>query len=122
MRGSDLKILLMRLGFTQASIAEKLGISQQNFNSNLRSEDVKSSIIEKIAATAGVPISALYGEVEAPGSANAIGNNNTAVAGNNNSLNAEKLLDLLREKDIQMARYQDQIDRVLTIIEKGGTK
>ena len=116
MKGSELKTLIMRHGYRQIDVARKLDESQQSFNSMLSSEDVKSSIIERVAAALNVPISVIYGEDGSP-SANAV-NNSTAIAGNSNAFNAQldKCLDLLKEKDVQVARFQSEIETLLEII------
>jgi len=95
-------------GFSISQIARTLETSQQNLNSALSAEDVKSGTIEKLAFATGKPVSFFYGE--SPGSATASGDGSTAVAGNRNNVNSERFVQLLAKKD-------EQIDRLLSIIE-----
>lgn len=118
MTGESINIIIRRYGKTQTAMAKMLGESPQNFNSILRSKDVKSSTIERVAAALGISIGALYGESEIPISqATAIGQS-AAVVGNGNHLNANetRLLGLLEEKDRQIARQQSQISKLLDML------
>lgn len=116
MNGIRIKTLLLEKGVQQKDIADKLGISKQNFSAALSSDDIRSSLIENIAAILGVSVASIYGEDGGP-SANAV-NNSTAIAGNSNAFNAQldKCLDLLKEKDVQVARFQSEIETLLEII------
>lgn len=116
MKGSELKQAITRCGAKQAEVARRLGESQQNFSAALAVEDVRSSLIERVAVALEMPVSFFYGEGGGP-SANAF-NNSTAIAGNANLLNQQldKCLDLLKEKDIQVSRFQSEIETLLDII------
>lgn len=116
MNGIRIKTLLLEKGVQQKDIADKLGVSKQNFNAALSSDDIRSSLVENIAAILGVSIASMYGE-ECGLSANAV-NNSTAIAGNANMVNEQvnKCLDLLKEKDVQVARFQSEIETLLEII------
>ena len=61
MTGESLKKVLLSLNVSQTDIAKKLGLSQQSFNQMLSASDVKSSLIERVAAAIGMSISKLYG-------------------------------------------------------------
>ncbi len=121
MSGEDIKILIRRYGKTQSALAAMLGESPQNLGSMLEAKDVKSSLIERMSVVLGIPISTIYGEssgstiggVKASGRA-------TAVAGNGNTLNGNdaNLLALLKEKDRQIANYQNQISELIAILAK----
>ena len=116
MKGIELKQAITRCGVKQSEVARRLGESQQNFSAALSIEDVRSSLIERVAAALDVPVSFFYGEGCGP-SANAV-NNSTAIAGNANMVNEQvnKCLDLLKEKDVQVARFQSEIETLLEII------
>ena len=101
MKGAELKTIIMKLGFRQVEVAKKLGESQANFGSMLNAADVKSSLIERISAALGVPISQIYGEASTS-IATAAGDGSTAIAGDSNSVNEGKYLELLAEKDKQI--------------------
>lgn len=111
MKGNDIGDLIKRLGFTQKDIADLIGETPQNFNSMLRSEDVRSSLIERISGAIKRPVSFIYGE----GNNQAIaGEGGTAVAGDGNTLNAqnERFLALLEEKDRQIGKLLDLVTRL----------
>ena len=96
MKGIELKKILRDNGISISQLARVLDISQQNLNSALSADDVKSGTIEKVAFASGKPVSSFYGE--GPGSALASGDNSTAVAGNNNRVNTERFVNLLAKK------------------------
>lgn len=117
MSGEDIKIFLRRYGKTQKALAEMLGESPQNIGSMLEARDVKSSLIERISAAFSIPIGTIYGESstgiinEAKASGQA-----TAVAGGIMG-NDSRLLGLLEEKDRQIARQQNQITKLLEMLD-----
>ena len=117
MKGTRLKALLVSHGVQQKELAKILGIKKQTLSAALDSDDVRSSLVEGVATTLGVPISAIYGEDSPSASA---GNGGTAIAGSGNHLNTQvdKFLDLLKEKDVQLARSQGEIDKLLDIVGK----
>ncbi len=117
MKGATIKKLMIDKGLTQAELAKGLGIPPRNLSAALSTEDVRSSLIEGIAQVLGLPVSSIYGEAPASPTANAV-NNSTAIAGNANLLNQQldKCLDLLKEKDIQVSRFQSEIETLLDII------
>ncbi len=121
MKGSDLREILRQENVVIAQLADKLSMSQQNLNAVFTRDDVKSGTLEKIAAALGKPVGFFYGETY--GNVSAInGNNNTSVAGNDNTVGSpdNRLLDLLVSKDDQLTmamkqttKAQEQMDRVL---------
>lgn len=117
MKGATIKKLMIDKGLTQAELAKGLGIPPRNLSAALSTEDVRSSLIEGIAQVLSLPVSSIYGEAPASPTANAI-NNSTAIAGNANLLNQQldKCLDLLKEKDLQVSRFQSEIETLLDII------
>lgn len=117
MKGSELKQIFLLNGWSQVEICSKIGESQQNFSSSLRSDNVKSGLIERVAEAMGVPVSFMYGE--GPQIANASGKNSTAIAGNNinNSTDSSKLLDILADKEKQLTTAQEQINKLLSMLE-----
>ena len=102
-------------------MAELIGRSQQNLATLLKHDDVRTSLVEDIAKAMGKPLSFFYGETYGPVS-QVSGNNNTSVAGNDNTVGSpdDKLLTLLMNKDEQLtlamkqtSKAQEQMDRVL---------
>lgn len=111
MTGQKIKDILRSEGITIADVARMLGHNgDQRLHSALKSEDVKSGLIEDIARVTNKSVCSFY-----EGSGNAIASDNgIAVAGNGNQVSAisEKFIALLEKKD-------EQIDRLINIIEKG---
>lgn len=119
MTGKHLQDLIMNEGYSVNKMAEMIGRSQQNLASLLKHEDVRTGLLEDIAKAIGKPLSFFYGETY--GTVSAIsGNNNTSVAGNDNTVGSpdNKLLDLLITKDEQLTlamrqtlKAQEQVDK-----------
>lgn len=119
MTGKHLQDLIMNEGYSVNKMAEMIGRSQQNLASLLKHEDVRTGLLEDIAKAIGKPLSFFYGETY--GTVSAIsGNNNTSVAGNDNTVGSpdNRLLDLLVTKDEQLTlamrqtlKAQEQVDK-----------
>ena len=60
MTGKELKTLISDCGVSQSEIARRLGMSQQSFNQCMIVKDVKSGLLEKVAAVLGVDMSFFY--------------------------------------------------------------
>lgn len=82
MTGDYLKEVIRKSKISQSEIARQLDMSQQSFNKMLSSNDVKSSLVERIASILHVTMGEIYGEAKEQ-SAVATGNG-IAVTGNNN--------------------------------------
>ena len=121
MTGNHLKNLILSEGYSINRMAELIGIAQPNLLALLKNEDIRTGLVEKVAEVMGKPLSFFYGE--AYGQVSQItGNNNTSVAGNDNTVGSpdKRLLDLLTAKDDQLTmamkqttKAQEQMDRVL---------
>ena len=121
MTGNHLKNLILSEGYSINRMAELIGIAQPNLLALLKNEDIRTGLVEKVAEVMGKPLSFFYGE--AYGQVSQItGNNNTSVAGNDNTVGSpdNRLLDLLVSKDDQLTiamkqttKAQEQMDRVL---------
>lgn len=121
MKGIDVKTELRRRGFTLTQVATLIGESQQNLNAALSKDDIRTGLLERIAEATGLPVSLFYGDTNI---ATASGENASAVAGNNNHVNT-KDGDFLKELAAQRKlteKSQEQIDRLLGVIEKLSTK
>lgn len=94
MRGLTIKEILKRNGFTVSGVAEKLGESNQNLFALLAKDDVRTSLVERISQATGIPVSRFYGDDQ---NATAIGENASAVSGNNNNVGSppDRFLDEL---------------------------
>lgn len=62
MNGRKIRDLLYARDIRISAAAASIGESQQNFSAMLNSKDVKSSVVERLAAALGMPVSELYGE------------------------------------------------------------
>lgn len=106
MSGEEFKNRLSKTGLSFADIARKIGTTSQALNQVFNSTDVKSSYVEKIAEALDIPIVEFYGCECVTAT-----DHSTAINGNGNTINNDdKFLSLLSKKD-------EQIDRLLTIIE-----
>lgn len=128
MKGVTVKEILRKNGFTLADVAKRLGESSQNFSSLLSKDDIRSSLIERIADATGLPISAFY---EDTGIAVAQGEHASAIVGNNNVTHestASFLAEIAAQRKItetcqaQNAKSQEQIDRLLGLLEQTQQK
>lgn len=109
MNGEQIKKILRVNGYSLAEVGRLIGKNSQSMNSLLSRGDIKTSELEKIAAAIGKDVPFFYG-VDSSACSAVAGENATAVAGNNNRVNSESLVNLLTKKD-------EQIDRLLNIIE-----
>lgn len=109
MTGQKIKDILRSEGITIADVARMLGHNgDQRLHSALKSEDVKSGLIEDIARVTNKSVCYFY-----EGSGNTV--HGIAVSGDSNQINAlsEKFIALLEKKD-------EQMDRLIGIIEKNN--
>lgn len=111
MKGQKIKDLLTADGIKLTDVAKNLGYdSDQRLHNALRSDDIKSGLIEEIARVTNKSVCYFYdtiGSYASDGSLAVSGNANQVT----NNMISEKFINLLEKKD-------EQIDRLLTIIEK----
>ena len=86
-------------------------MSLQNYCAIFKTKDIKTGMLERISQATGIPIPDFYGVSTYSLVA---GDGNTQVAGNNNMVNTDGFVALLAKKD-------EQIDRLLSIIENLAT-
>lgn len=110
MTGQKIKDILRSEGIAIADVARMLGHKgDQRLHSALKSDDVKSGLIEDIARVTNKSVCSFY-----DGGGNTIATDNgIAVSGDSNQVNAlsEKFIALLEKKD-------EQMDRLIGIIER----
>jgi len=58
--GEQLRKILRQKGYSQAKIAQIIGMSQQSFNQMLTAADIKSGLLEKIVEALGENMSLFY--------------------------------------------------------------
>lgn len=108
MKGEAVKEILKRNGIALKDVAEAMGESPQNLNSMLKADDIKTGVLERIAAAINKNLYFFFED-----SQSVTGNNNTAIQGNGNHINSEtaEFLSLLKKKD-------EQIDRLISLLER----
>lgn len=84
MSGEELRPFLNHLDVSYASVARKLGLSGQGLNNLLRTQDIKTGVLEKLSKAYDIPVSFFYeGETEKAGiRVQAIGSSAASVNGN----------------------------------------
>ncbi|MCQ2058708.1 MAG: helix-turn-helix transcriptional regulator [Bacteroidaceae bacterium] len=109
MKGETVKEFLKKSGIPLNKVAEKMGETPQNLQSMLRADDIKTGVLERIAAAINKNLYFFYDDE----SQNINGDNNTAVQGNGNHIDSstKEFLALLRKKD-------EQIDRLISLLER----
>lgn len=113
MTGDYLKNLILSEGYTINKMAELIGVAQPNLVMLLRHEDVRTGLVEKVAKAMGKPLAFFYGETYGPVT-QVNGNNNTSVAGNDNTVsNDDRLLSLLMNKDEQLTLTLKQTEKAM---------
>ena len=76
MNGKKIRDILYARNIRSSAAAAAIGESQQNFSAMLNSEDIKSSIVERLAVALDIPVSELYGEQQHAVSINSNNTNN----------------------------------------------
>ena len=102
MKGEDVKKILRANGVTHKMLADRFGTSIQNIGSLLSKEDVRTGLLEDIVRVTDIPMSAFYPEL--CGVMNYSQNSDSPIV-------PESVIQLLAKKD-------EQIDRLLAVIEK----
>jgi len=118
MSGEYLKDFLRRHNVSQSEIARRLGLSQSSFNQMLSSNDVKSSLVERIASVFHMSIGEIYNdgrEQKVIATCNGI-----AVAGNNNVAGNITTNDtaLLQERVMLLQRILEEKERLIQVLMK----
>lgn len=115
MKGSELKEILRKEGVVLMSLAENIGMSQQNLSAAFTRDDVKSGLLEKIAKSLGKPVGFFYGEVSEHASAQDQAPQSPETS----------VLELLKIKDEQLltamkqtSKAQEQMDKVLEVFSR----
>lgn len=113
MTGKYLQDLILKEGYSINKMAQMIGKSQPVLASALKHDDVRTGLLEDIAKAMGKPLSFFYGETYGPVS-QVNGNNNTSVAGNDNTVsNDDRLLSLLVNKDEQLTMSMRQTEKAM---------
>lgn len=111
MTGVQLKSILFKTGLTQIELAEKMGMSQQNFNKALMVKDVKTGFLERLCEVLDVKMAFFYpddydrggGSSKSAHSATAVGSGNTATTGASDDMvkqllsQNQQLIDIIKK-------------------------
>lgn len=113
MDGKVVKEKLKKCGIPLSEIATRMGYeNDQRLHSQLKSEDVKSGLLEKICEAIGVDMSFFY-----PSASTSVVQNNEKGANVQGQsvqvIGGQEMASILSKKD-------EQIDRLLSIIEKSS--
>ena len=120
MEGEKIKDFLRKKGITVAEVARRLGTSQQNLSAALALDNVKTTTVEDIARVIDESPTAFYtGESSGTAVVNG-GTVNGDVTGKKDEDGpaVEAIIAQLGVKDRQLGDKDQQIDRLLRIIER----
>lgn len=109
MKGKVIKDEIYGRGFSAASIAQKCGMSKQNFSAALQGEDIKTGLLEKVADALGVSPAYFYTGDDS----------GTAVVGTatqSTVIGKQEASTAALER--QLAIKDQQIDRLLGLLER----
>ncbi len=111
MTGEQLKHILYVAGIPQTELAKKLGTSQQNLYALLKSQDIKTGLLERLCEVLDVKMSFFYpeeydrggGSFSSANSATAVGSGNTATTGASDDMvkqllsQNQQLIDIIKK-------------------------
>lgn len=111
MTGVQLKSILFKTGLTQIELAEKMGMTQQNFNKALMVKDIKTGFLERLCEVLDVKMAFFYpddydrggGSFSSANSATAVGSGNTATTGASDDMvkqllsQNQQLIDIIKK-------------------------
>ncbi len=131
MRGEVLKNLLAGKGYSVSEVARQIGMSQQTLSAALSSEDVKSSLVERIASAVDTPISEMYGEKSSISATMQGGNGNRMMTGVGNVMGdvSSELVAALKgeiemrkaiidEKNADLKDANEKINKFIDLIQR----
>ncbi|MCM1168828.1 MAG: hypothetical protein NC324_02715 [Bacteroides sp.] len=109
MNGKKVKEIIRSEGLTIEEVAVALGYSNaQRLHSALKSDDVKSGLLENIAKATNRSVGIFYGLQTEP--------TESKTPSTNNHDSSDKLFELLSQKEASLAKAQEHIDKLLAII------
>ena len=120
MTGERLKEIIKGANVTQREIAEKLNITPQAMTSIFRSQDVGSGKIEEIASAMNVPMSYFYPSEQSVGDITDSNVTGVNIKGTDIHINPDlydSLLHIVEVNQQSTKKFQEQIDKLIAIIE-----
>ncbi len=115
MKGNVIKGAIKKQGFTIRQVAGELGMSEQSLHKKLSYDDVSSLLMEQVTEVIGMRVWELYG-IPTGDEITAI-DHSTAFHGTNAC--DTRLLGIIESRDRQLDKCQEQIDRLIKIVENG---
>lgn len=106
MNGEQLKNKLRGCGRNITDVAKILGMTRQNLSKALTSQDVKTGLVEKIAAALGMPISYFFDEVN---DSKAIASGDSSVAAINSVVEGNAVLSARIESLDKLVKEKERI-------------
>lgn len=113
MKGIQVKEKLLNNGYVLADVAKNMGIIPQNLQSLLSAEDIKTGVLENIAKAISKSVYFFYDD-----SSEEI--NKTEDVNVNGDVG--KLIDVIHNQSSQLTKSQEQIDRLLSLLENATQK
>lgn len=118
MTGKQVKEILFNMGVKLGRLSADMGMTQQNFSSMLKSDNVKSQFLEEIARALGKDISMFYPDIVQQG--NTINSNNTA--GRDINFERQERINLkvseLMEQNAELIRQNKALTEIITNLTK----
>lgn len=118
MKGIQVKEKLLKNGYVLADVAKNMGIIPQNLQSLLAAEDIKTGVLETIAKAISKSVYFFYDDT-----------NEEIVEEKRSNEDVGKLIDVihnqssqLNESQKQVSKSQEQIDRLLSLLEVANQK
>lgn len=109
MSGKELKEILKKEGINLSELAKRLGFeNDQRLHSALKAEDVKSGLVEAIAEATNKSVGFFYENSEKNNTLNSV----------DVSFITKKYISLLEQKDEQIKKKDEQMDRLIGLLEK----
>lgn len=119
MTGSELKDILTSLDESLANVARRLGITPQNLDSTLKTKDVKTGLIERLAKLYNKPVSFFFDEqntsihTEGDYSPASDSGDVSVIVGDVVLAERVKLLQqLIEEKDERIAELKERVEEL----------
>ena len=131
MKGIIVKNFLAGKGYNVSEIARIIGVSQQTLAAALNSEDVKSSLIERVASAVGASVSEIYGEKTSLTATMHGGNGNRMMTGVGNVMGGgdselvaalkgeiELLKGIIAEKNADLKDANEKINKFIDLLQR----
>ena len=113
MNGEQLKKKIAGAGYSGSAVAKLIGMSQQGFSQALNSQDIKSGLIEKVAAALNMPVSYFIESVPNNSDDTTNGSHSSQAVGDGamatNSEGVKECLEIIKKQ-------QESIDKLVDAI------